>query len=728
MAFLITASNSDGNGQTNGSFPDSYVISSQDPSYDPNTWWSTVGNPIVIGTSAILNSSVRHINVDEHSDQYPFWWQVYQENNFTTSSMAISQDIIITFPEHTFVHTESWWTYFDPLPLASISPIVPMEGFLSSMQFIYQGSDGDDRFDFTSPVFALGGEVHGGAGNDYFISGSGTDHIYGEAGDDDLNGGAGDYLDGGADNDAITGAHGATMIGGSGSDIVILDLSATTAAVNFKLADQASEAFKFDASTSIQGFETFFVQTGSGDDVLDLRDFAAETHVYNPYNSVNSYFNLWSGTDTVFVSSTTKGFYTLYGVDTLNVDLSQSAEDVIITATYVHTSTLDVNIEENPNYPYNSNHISSLIATGGAGNDTISGSDGADVLKGGAGDDILYGLSGNDVMDGGVGSNRLYGGAGNDKFAVTEDGSFNTIMGEDGDDSLAFAYGPGTRSAVFDGGAGNDSAGLDFSLAQSVTATVNGNAVVYDILGADGYHSTVTLTSVERVTVVGSAGNDTFYGTSGKDWIDGGAGADTVHGSAGDDGYVFDNAGDRVVNEVAGGGTDTIWASVSVNLKDNAFVENLRLSGGAINGIGNQLANMITGNSCSNLIAGGAGNDSLYGKGGADTFHFNEMGAPNKDSIWDFDADDKISLGSVFTGLDKDNNGVVDDDAFLVLVKNGPKVSGDHAVITYNAATGVLSYDHDGAGKDAAQDIAFVGVNKAFFDHSDVLINSSLLV
>jgi len=290
---------------------------------------------------------------------------------------------------------------------------------------------------------------------------------------------------------------------------------------------------------------------------------------------------------------------------------------------------------------------------------------------------------------------------------------------------MAFVHG---QSAYFDGQNGNDSAALDFSLAKHITATATGSMVIYDILGADGYHSTVSLTSVERVTIVGSSGSDTFYGTSGKDWIDAGAGADRIYGSAGDDGYVFDNAGDRVLNEAAGGGTDTIWASVSVNLNDNAYVENLRLSGTAINGIGNGLANMITGSASANLMAGGAGNDSLYGKGGADTFHFNEMGAANKDSIWDFDADDKISLGSVFTGLDKDNNGVVDDDAFLVLVKNGPKVSGDHAVLTYNAATGVLSYDHDGAGKDAAQDIAFVGVNKAFFDHSDILINSSLLV
>ncbi|MBB3558766.1 Ca2+-binding RTX toxin-like protein [Rhizobium sp. BK512] len=353
-------------------------------------------------------------------------------------------------------------------------------------------------------------------------------------------------------------------------------------------------------------------------------------------------------------------------------------------------------------------------------------------------DNWMFGSDGNNILNGFAGTNYLDGREGNDKFLVTSDLSRNSIFGGTGDDTLVYKQGlgggedpfafPHGQSAIFDGQDGTDNAALDFSLAQSVTATVDGNAVVYDIIGADGYHSTVSLTSVERVNIIGSAAADTFYGTSGNDWIDAGAGADTVHGSAGDDGYVFDNAGDRVVDEAAGGGTDTIWASVSVNLNDNAYVENLRLSGTAINGIGNGLANMITGNSGSNLIAGGAGNDSLYGKGGADTFHFNEMGAANKDSIWDFDADDKISLGSVFTGLDKDNNGVVDDDAFLVLVKNGPKVSGDHAVLTYNAATGVLSYDHDGAGKDAAQDIAFVGVNKTFFDHSDILINSSLLV
>ncbi len=467
--------------------------------------------------------------------------------------------------------------------------------------------------------------------------------------------------------------------------------------------------------------ETLFVYGGNGDDHVEATTSALASIVTgagNDYISTVGSFgsvsiNGGAGADIMIGGSE----YDIYVVDDVGdqvIDLGGNFGSHDSVSTTLLTYTLGANIED----------LDLLVGdASGYGNEL---------------DNNLTGSDGNNILNGFAGNNVLEGRGGNDRFLVTSDQSRNAIFGGIGDDTLVYKQGLGGgelpwaidhgQSAFFDGEDGTDNAALDFSLAQRVTATVDGDKVVYDILGADGYHSTVSLTSVERVNIIGSAAADTFYGTSGNDWIDAGAGADTVHGSAGDDGYVFDNAGDRVVDEAAGGGTDTIWASVSVNLNDNAYVENLRLSGTAINGLGNGLANMITGNAGSNLIAGGAGNDSLYGKGGADTFHFNEMGAANKDSIWDFDADDKISLGSVFTGLDKDNNGVVDDDAFLVLVKNGPKVSGDHAVLTYNAATGVLSYDHDGAGKDAAQDIAFVGVNKAFFDHSDILINSSLLV
>jgi serralysin len=55
-------------------------------------------------------------------------------------------------------------------------------------------------------------------------------------------------------------------------------------------------------------------------------------------------------------------------------------------------------------------------ATGGAGNDSISGNSAANVLKGNAGNDTLSGLAGNDKLYGGPGNDTLTGGAGNDQF------------------------------------------------------------------------------------------------------------------------------------------------------------------------------------------------------------------------------------------------------------------------------------------------------------------------
>ncbi|WP_223216571.1 calcium-binding protein [Rhizobium mesosinicum] len=446
------------------------------------------------------------------------------------------------------------------------------------------------------------------------------------------------------------------------------------------------------------------IVTGAGDDYIKASGFAG-----------SAYLDAGAGADTM-VGGSEIDTYVVDDVGDQVIELGGSFRfgDAVVTS--LSTYTLGANIEN------------------------LSLTDGDASGYGNELDNNITGSSGNNVIDGRAGNNYLFGEEGNDKFLVTSDSSRNSVFGGTGDDTLVYKQGLGGgelpwaidhgQSAIFDGEDGNDSAALDFSLAQQVTATVNGDAVVYDILGADGYHSTVWLTSVERVTITGSAAADTFYGASGNDWIDGRGGADTVHGSAGDDGYVFDNAGDRVVDEAAGGGTDTIWATVSVDLNDDAYVENLRLNGTAnINGTGNGLANTITGNAGNNVIAGGAGNDSLHGKGGADTFHFNEMGAANKDSIWDFDADDKISLGNAFTGLDLDNNGVVDAASFEIVNKWGAAGTKAGPELIYNAATGVLSYDADGAGTaHAAQDIAFIGAHKAFFDNADILVNSSLLV
>jgi Ca2+-binding RTX toxin-like protein len=82
-------------------------------------------------------------------------------------------------------------------------------------------------------------------------------------------------------------------------------------------------------------------------------------------------------------------------------------------------------------------------------------------------------------------------------------------------------------------------------------------------------------------------------------------------GGDGSDTYYVDNAADVVTetNALASGGIDQVVTSVSYVLAAN--VEELTLLGGAINGTGNALNNLIVAGSGVNAIDGGAGIDTL---------------------------------------------------------------------------------------------------------------------
>lgn len=69
---------------------------------------------------------------------------------------------------------------------------------------------------------------------------------------------------------------------------------------------------------------------------------------------------------------------------------------------------------------WNSVAISVQSAGDAAGDVTLTGSDGSDILVGGAGNDTLYGGDGNDILYGGAGNDTLYGGAGADRFVFTD--------------------------------------------------------------------------------------------------------------------------------------------------------------------------------------------------------------------------------------------------------------------------------------------------------------------
>ena len=214
-------------------------------------------------------------------------------------------------------------------------------------------------------------------------------------------------------------------------------------------------------------------------------------------------------------------------------------------------------------------------------------------------DDHFIGTEFNDTIDAGS--------AGND-----------TLVGGDGIDTVTF-HGATTALSV--------------SLATSNASRMGGVLQSLQLLGfenAIGTQFADTLIGNDLGNrFEGGAGADILGGRGGNDTLDGGEGADIMRGHQDDDTYYVDNAGD-VVEEGADNGYDTVISAINVaQLYDN--VEHLTLSGAAIEGYGNALANRITGNGGGNdlrgaegddTLDGGLGNDTLDGGVGADTAIF----------------------------------------------------------------------------------------------------------
>lgn len=111
-------------------------------------------------------------------------------------------------------------------------------------------------------------------------------------------------------------------------------------------------------------------------------------------------------------------------------------------------------------------------------------------------------------------------------------------------------------------------------------------------------------------------GNDTITGSNKRDTIDGGSGADQMSGRRGSDTYSVDNSSDVVI-ENEREGTDTIISSIDYVLPE--FVEDLKLSGLAVSGTGNDVRNRLYGTQGENWLVGRGGDDTLYGGTGGDT-------------------------------------------------------------------------------------------------------------
>jgi Ca2+-binding RTX toxin-like protein len=227
----------------------------------------------------------------------------------------------------------------------------------------------------------------------------------------------------------------------------------------------------------------------------------------------------------------------------------------------------------------------------------ITGNNFNNLLQGTAAADQIFGLAGIDILKGGGGADLLDGGSGTD-----------TVL-----------YGDSTVGVQVDlavgQGSGGTAQGDTFISVENVGGSAHddllvGNNAANELTGGNG----------DDVLAAGG-GADRLIGGIGSDVLDGGSGDDQLEGGAGDDVYI--HSGFDVVVELAGEGIDEVRTTNNFMLPAN--VERLVLleGGGASEGRGNALDNVVTGNSFANTLSGGDGNDILIGGGGDDIYLFN---------------------------------------------------------------------------------------------------------
>jgi Ca2+-binding RTX toxin-like protein len=498
----------------------------------------------------------------------------------------------------------------------------------------------------------------------------------------------------------------ATMDGGSGQDLLQLDMS--------KLSTDCSFVVNGSTIASTWGtfvnFERFEIHTGSGDDTITTGSGNDIIYTGTGVDNVNA----GAGNDQIYSQSSSGTFDGGDGTDYYQGDFSAQTASLSVTigdSIHVSNGVTVTNVE-------------SYGVHGGSGNDTFAVSHSGGGVSGGLGQDSLVfnvpstgalqvavSVYNGDQLDGTIGSD--FGFDGLENLAITGS-QFNDQFG------ISAVYAGQTSSGFsFDGGAGTDSLTADFShfigdssmvVAPDGTISSNrghfANFETFGLTGGSGADTFVSASGNDTLAggtgadhLDGGAGNDTLYsvqfvsdddgaadfliGGDGNDTIaagygdtvDGGTGADRLYfnASSGTSGIVADfstlTSGGTI--RVAGAtlsGIETLMQITGTNFNDTILAGQTDSNGIVINGLsgddnltGGSFNDQIFGGTGNDIIRGGAGNDRLVGEdgddqvsgglgadvmsGGAGSDTFLGTAADfNGDHILDFGVDDKIAI------------------------------------------------------------------------------------
>lgn len=396
-----------------------------------------------------------------------------------------------------------------------------------------------------------------GSGNDQFVVNGNaelSDNIIGGAGDDTIGVGSGD----------------ATLDGGDGTDLLVLDFSGLgynrynetdTDAGRVRMSRDESSRSESNAATTLSELSFILADNRAsnfGESGADREDHIHVTN-FEQANIIGSMFNdiLTGGEldDTLIGGAGDDGLRGNAGTDQMeggtgnDTLLAGSGDDSLRggagndslvggegqDTAYFDISSLDavvsvvdggVQIVSSLGTDFAdasvemisfSDGVLSFVETIGLSDLLLNGTAGADTLVGAGGNDTLLGEDGWDVLRGDDGDDSLRGGDGND-----------TLVGGDGDDILIGGESEDDRRDVIYGGAGNDA--IDGGYGNDELRGDAGNDTIAGGFGAD-----TVIGGTGDDTLTGAAFGDQIFGGDGGDFINGGFGYDLMNGGAGAD-------------------------------------------------------------------------------------------------------------------------------------------------------------------------------------------------
>ena len=542
---------------------------------------------------------------------------------------------------------------------------------------IYGGKD-DDLIGFSTAGggsnigINIGSQIAGVNQGRNFVAGNlGNDSIFGTGESESLYGGQGD--------DSVVGVGSTTFASGDlGDDVVIIQnrIEARTA-----IGGTTSEP-------STVGISRTTLEGGEGNDSLrgGIGLFGEGSNV----------FNGGAGNDTIQSFAVQDSVFGGDGDDSLMTMTSD-----VLTAQGVNSSL--------PGFAGES------TLDGGEGSDTLTAAFESDVMLGGGGDDLMSGLF--TLMDGGDGNDTLDGSS----FVRTATTSLEvSLFGGAGDDFLSGASQVETASGlinVFAGGSGNDTITLnstsDVLLTDSANLEGNDSITAFNIEPAPGEVFVLFDTLGDNV-IDGSNGDDSIRGGAGDDVLRGGtivtitgdnldaldeigAGNDTIAAGGGND-FLFGGQGDDSL--IGQDGDDTLQGSFNSDPADTtaSFGDTLIGGEGSDSFFYQFEAEVFQSTGATSTLADLIGDFSISvdklvftrASGTNGGFEFNSTGRPNDSEL--------IELGATQTYLASPGTNVSTANTVVADVDTG--------VLVYQRQGGVLQYDPDGLGPDAATDVA----------------------